>query len=90
MTLPSDGTRVVQPSGNFFVWPRARKVKENGSKTAGTATTDKFDRSRAEGLEIGPFGRGEIMGPEVPEVVTRTIDGEAAIVSINPTDCTVN
>jgi hypothetical protein len=90
MTLPSDGTRVVQPSDDFFAWLRARKVKKNGSKTVKKATADKFDRSWGGGPEVEIFGRVDIMGPEAPEVLTRIIGGEAAIVSVNPTDCTVN
>ena len=90
MALPSGDTRVVRPSGDLFAWRWASKVKKNGSKTVKKVTADKFDRSRGGGPEGGLFRRVDIMRPEVPEVVTRTIGGEAAIVSVNPTDCTVN
>lgn len=90
MGVPGCGTRVVQPSEDFFAWRGARKVKKNGSKTVKKATTDKYDRSRGGGPEVGPFGRVDIMGPEALEVQVQAIDGEAAIVSVHPINNTVN
>jgi hypothetical protein len=90
MALPSGDTRVVRPSGDLFAWRWASKVKKNGSKTVKKVTADKFDRSRGGGSEVGLFGQLDIMGPEAPEVLARTIGAEAAIVSVNPTDNTVN
>jgi hypothetical protein len=65
-------------------------MKKNRTKTAKKATADKFGRSRDGGSEVGPFGRVDIMGPEASEVLARTIGGEAAIISVNPRDNTVN